>query len=264
VGLVLLLGRHITYSASPQMQAAAFAALHLDHRYELADVAADELPTAVAALRSDDSLGANVTVPHKGAVLELLDDVDEPARTAGAVNTIVRRGQRLVGQNTDIPAIAEQIRALRAEPRHVVVLGAGGAARGVRHALELVGTERVTLVSRSGNGGSEPWERLPELLPEADLLVNATPLGTLSDESPVPTRLLHDGLAVLDLVYRPSPTRLVREARAAGATARGGAGVLLGQGWRSLEAWLGRSVPVRARTAMAEALRTELGEGADV
>jgi len=264
MGLVRLLGRHISYSASPHMQAAAFAALGLDHRYELADVAADELRTVVAALRRDDSLGANVTVPHKAAVLHLLDDVDELAGRAGAVNTIVRRGLRLAGQNTDIPAIADEIRALSPEPRHVVVLGAGGAARGVRHALELVGTERMTLVSRSANGGAEPWERLPELLAEADLLVNATPVGTLSDESPVPARLLHQGLAVLDLVYRPSPTRLVREARAAGAPARGGAGVLLGQGWRSLEAWLGRSVPVRAREAMAEALRTELGEEADV
>ena len=264
MGLVMLLGRHISYSASPSMQSAAFAALGLDHRYELADVAADELPSAVAALRKDDSLGANVTVPHKAAVLNLLDDVDQLAGRAGAVNTIVRHGQRLAGRNTDIPAIAEQIRALRPQPRLVVVLGAGGAARGVRHALELVGTELVTLVSRSGNGGSEPWERLPELLSEADLLVNATPVGTLSDESPVPARLLHEGLAVLDLVYRPSPTRLVREARAAGAPARGGAGVLLGQGWRSLEAWLGVSVPARARQAMAEALRAELGDEADV
>ncbi|HUG48555.1 MAG TPA: shikimate dehydrogenase [Candidatus Limnocylindria bacterium] len=264
MGLVRLLGRHISYSASPRMQSAAFAVLGLSHRYELADVSVDDLPGAVAALRNEDSLGANVTVPHKGAVLALLDEVDELAREAGAVNTIVRRGRRLSGSNTDVPAIADEIRALRPQPRHVLVLGAGGAARGVQRALEIVGATSVGLVSRSGNGGSRPWARLAELLPEADLLINATPVGTLTDETPVPARLLRGELAVLDLVYRPSPTRLVREARAAGAAARGGAGILLGQGWRSLETWLGRSVPARARQAMAAALRDELGDGADV
>lgn len=264
MGLVLLLGRHISYSASPGMQSAAFAALGLDHRYELADIPVDELPAAVARLREGEILGANVTVPHKQAVLELLDDVDDLARRTGAVNTIVHRGRRLVGSNTDVLAIADDIRGLRKQPMKAVVLGAGGAARGVEQALQLVGAANVTLVSRSGNGGSQTWDRLPALLAEADLLVNATPVGTLSDESPVPARLLRTDLPVLDLVYRPSPTRLVREAREAGAQARGGAGVLLGQGWRSLEAWLARSVPADVRAAMAAALRDELGEGADV
>jgi shikimate dehydrogenase len=264
MAVVRLIGRHIYYSASPGMQSAAFAALGLSHTYEVADVPADELAQVVRSLRNGDSLGANVTVPHKQAVLAHLDEVDPLAQRAGAVNTIVRRRARLLGSNTDIPAIAEQIRAIRPEPQDAVVLGAGGAARAAAIALEELAVERVRLVSRSGAAGAESWDDLPQLLAEADLLVNATPVGTETDETPVPAALLHNGLAVLDLVYRPSPTRLVRDARAAGSPARAGAGVLLGQGWRSLEAWLGRSVSDEVRAAMAQALRDELGDGADV
>ncbi|CAN5601936.1 shikimate dehydrogenase [soil metagenome] len=260
---MLLIGHDIAYSASPAMQAAAFGALGLDDRYELADIPAGELATTVARLRRPDLLGANATVPHKAAVMLHLDEIDAVSRRAGAVNTIRRRGGRLIGSNTDIPAIAEQAAALRPTPQHALILGAGGAARAVQAALADMGAQRVTLIARSGGAGAEPWSRLSELAAGADLLVNATPVGTAADESPVPAEFLHAGLAVLDLVYRPSPTRLVREARAASAAARAGAGVLLGQGWRSLAAWLDRPIPADVVEAMAGALRAELGHGAD-
>jgi shikimate dehydrogenase len=252
MGTVILLGRHIGYSASPAMHAAAFRALGLGHSYRLADVAADELPSVVAGLRAADSLGANVTTPHKAAVLELLDEVDPLGRRAGAVNTITRRDGRLVGSNTDVPAIADEIHLLRPAPARVVVLGAGGAGRAVGLALEMVGAREVTFVTRSGSAGSVGWERLPDLLPVADLLVNATPVGTDSDDSPADAGSMHAGLAVLDLVYRPSPSRLVTEARARGAPAR------------SLEAWLSAPIEMDVRRAMAGALRAELGDAADV
>lgn len=258
-----LVGRDIGYSASPSMHRAAFAELGLDHRYELADVTAERLPVAVARLREAGALGANVTIPFKSSVISLLDGIDSVAKRAGAVNTILARDGRLSGSNTDVPALAEAMGTL-GRPSRAVVLGSGGAARAVAVALQSLGVLDVTLVSRSGGGPVAPWDDLPALLPEADLLLNATPVGAGGDDTPVPGRLLHGGLAVLDLVYRPSPTRLVREARAAGARACGGAGVLLGQGWRSLEAWLGAPLPAAAREAMASALRRELGEGADV
>jgi shikimate dehydrogenase len=264
VAVIRLIGRHISYSASPAMQQAALAALGLRHRYELADVDARSLPDTVAGLRATDALGANVTVPHKAAVMALLDEIEPLAARTGAVNTIVRRGGHLVGSNTDVPAIAEQVGLLRPRARQAVVLGAGGAARAVVEALAQAGARAVTLVARTPHAGVEPWSRLPGLLRGADLLVNATPVGAASDETPLPGVLLRPDLAVLDLVYRPSPTRLVREARAVGAPARAGAGVLLGQGWRSLSAWLGTAVQRDVVDVMAGALRRELGEAADV
>ena len=255
---VRLLGEHISHSASPAMHMAAFTALGFDHRYELADITAADLPRAIAALRDADVLGANVTVPHKAAVMPLLDEVEPLARRAGAVNTIVNRDGRLIGSNTDIPAIAGEIRRLTSAPRNSVILGAGGAARAVAIALTEIDAREAVMISRTN------WSDLPELLATADLLVNATPVGTNSDESPVDQRLLHPNLAVLDLVYRPSPTRLVRDARECGLQARAGAGILLGQGWRSLEAWLSVPIGESVREAMADALRRELGEAADV
>jgi shikimate dehydrogenase len=180
------------------------------------------------------------------------------------VNTIVNDGGHLVGHNTDIPALVDEIAALRSRPRSALVLGAGGAARAVAAALTSLGCPSVTLASRSGSGdagAAVDWTAVPEAVGAADLLVNATPIGTASDETPIGSEWLHDDLAVLDLVYRPSPTRLVRDARARGLRARAGAGVLLGQGSRSLELWLRVAAP---RSVMAAALRMELGDAVDV
>jgi shikimate dehydrogenase len=248
-----LLGQGIAYSASPAMMNAAFAALALPHRYVLADIADADVPASVARLRATDSGGANVTVPHKAAVATLLDELSELAQEAGAVNTVVRDRGRLIGHNTDVPATAEAIgRLCPAGVGRALILGAGGAGRAAQLALRTAGAEQVTVLRRSDGS----MARLAEAIAGADLLVNATPVGTGADESVVPAELLRADLAVLDLVYRPSPTRLVREARAVGASAESGAGILLGQAWRSLELWLGLPAPMEA---MRVALETELG-----
>lgn len=253
-----VLGRGIGYSASPAMMAAAFSALDVPHRYVIAEVAPEDLADTLDALRDDGVGGANVTTPHKGDAARLVDECSAEAERAGAVNTIAKHGRRLVGHNTDLPALLEAVARLRpAGAGRAIVLGAGGAARTVALALETAHAADITLLSRSDG----TWARMAERLATADLLVNATPIGTQSEDSPVPADLLRPDLAVLDLVYRPTPTRLVREARAAGATAEAGAGVLLGQGRRSLELWLGVPAPL---DAMAAALRGELGAAADV
>ena len=248
-----LLGHGIAYSASPVMMAAAFSALDLPHRYVLADVPIDEVPATVAALRAADAGGANVTVPHKAAVAAEMDELSDVAQEAGAVNTVVRDGERLIGHNTDFPATVEAIERLRpAGVRHALLLGAGGVSRAVQLALRKVGAEQISVLRRSDGSMGQ----LAQLIAEADLVVNATPVGTGADETLVPAELLRPDLAVLDLVYRPSPTRLVREARAIGAPAEAGAAILLGQAWRSLELWLGLAAPV---AAMRSALDAELG-----
>jgi shikimate dehydrogenase len=246
--LVVLLGHHIGYSASPAMHNAAFAALGMDARYELADVSPPDLPAAVDALRGEGRIGANVTQPHKLAVCELVDEVSPDVERLGAANTIVRDGDRLVAHNTDLPALAAELGGIR-PLRRAVILGNGGASRAAQRALAEAGCE-VAVVDR------QRWPELPSLLADADLLVNATPIGTGSDETPVEADSLRPDLAILDLVYRPTPTRLVREAREIGAPAQGGAGILLTQAVLSLELWTGRHAPVEV---MTEALTAELG-----
>lgn len=246
-----LIGRHIGYSASPAMHDAAFAAVGLDARYVLLDVPADDLANVVADMRDASWIGANVTQPHKVAVCGLVDSAAPEVERLGAANTVVRDGARLTAHNTDLPALRTEL-ARFGRVRHAVVLGAGGASRAAQAALADLGAS-VEVIDRAH------WDGMAEALERADLLVNATPIGTASDDSPVPRTLLRDDLRVLDLVYRPSPTRLVRDARAVGAAARGGAGMLLRQAALSFELWTGGEAPIALmRAALAHELGNEL------
>jgi shikimate dehydrogenase len=250
--LVVLLGHHIGYSASPAMHNAAFASLGINARYELADVAGEDLAGAVSTLRAVGRIGANVTQPHKLAVCDLVDERAPEVLRLGAANTIVSHNGQLVAHNTDLPAVGGELASI-GPVRSAVVLGTGGASRAVQAALTDSGTTFEVV-------GRARWGDLARLLGGADLVVNATPIGTASGDSPIAADLLRPDLSVLDLVYRPSPTRLVRDARRVGAVARGGAVILLAQAAHSFALWTGRAAPV---DVMREALLGELGATAD-
>jgi shikimate dehydrogenase len=233
------------------MQNAAFGAVGLDWSYELLDVPAAELPAAIERLRAPDVGGANVTIPHKQAVMDRLDGLDADAMRAHAVNTIVREGERLIGSNTDVAGIRSAISEVRLQPKgaNVVILGGGGSARAAAVALE---GAHLTFVSRHPQDDDLPgsviaWSdrALPGLMRSADLLLNATPLGR-REEMPIrPAALPKDG-AVIDLVYMTGGTPLVRKARSLGLRTADGWGVLLAQGARSFEVWTGQAAPLAA------------------
>ena len=239
------------------MHNAAFRALALDWTYELLDVSPGDLPAAMNRLREPEARGANVTIPHKQAVMGFMDSLDPEAVRARAVNTIVHDGDRLIGSNTDIGAIRSAIADVGVETKdaNVVIFGAGGSARAAAVALE---GAHLTFVSRHPDdaevpGRVIPWEdgSLHALVRGADLLVNATPLGR-RDEMPIrPAALPLDG-AVVDLVYVTGGTPLVRKARSLGLRTADGWQILLAQGARSFEAWTGRAAPV---SAMSETLQ---------
>src|SRR2546428_503397 len=213
---VVLLGHGISYSASPAMHTAAFASAGLDWTYGLCDVPPERLPAAVGALRGPDYAGANVTIPHKVAVIPLLDELDGPAEVTGAVNTIRRDGNRLIGSNTDVAGIQAALDEVGLDPAgaRAVVLGAGGSARAAAAALP---GARLAFVARrpavaAGLPGqvlswdSPAWWRLAR---DADLLLNATPQGR-GQELPLPVSELPARGAVVDLVYTAAVTPLVR------------------------------------------------------
>lgn len=239
------------------MMNAAFAAGGLeDWRYSILDVPAAGLPGAVAALRGADYAGANVTIPHKVAVMPMLDAVEGDAGAAGAVNTIRKEGDRLVGGNTDVTGIRVALGAVGLEPAgaRVVVLGAGGSARAAAVALE---GAHVTYVARHpeaaaipGAAGVVAWSdpAWQPLVRHADLLLNATPLGR-REEMPVRPGLLPPRGAVIDLVYVPGGTPLVRRARGLGIRCADGWAVLLAQGAAAFQAWTGRPAPIEAMRA---------------
>lgn len=236
--LVGLLGWPTSHSLSPPMQNAGFAALALDWAYVPLPTPPELLPDAVRGLRAMGFAGANVTIPHKQAVIALCDELDDIARAAGSVNTLMFEDGRIIGSSTDGDAVTGQIEA---EGRRALVLGAGGAALAVVEALERAGAE-VTMASRREPG----WPPSPS---DYDVLVNATPVKEELIVTP------HAGMQVVDLVYLPDgrDTALVAAAKAAGCDkVVDGLDVLLFQGAAAFERWTGRPAPL---VAMRSALR---------
>ena len=272
-----LIGWPVAHSLSPGMQNAAFAAAGLEWRYELWPTQRTELRARVRGLRRGGIAGANVTVPHKTAVLPLLDDASEVARGLGAVNTIVQEDGRLIGHNTDVTGFWQALAEVGgvAPGRRAVVLGAGGAARAVCWAL-LAHEVYVTVLARrvgaaeellnmadygSSEAGTLDAPTLAAALKKAALLVNATPAGMWphADESPLPPGVaLPRSLLVYDLVYRPRRTRLLAQAEAAGCPTVDGLGMLLHQGAAAFELWTGLHPPLAVmRAALEDAARAE-------
>ena len=236
--LVGLLGWPTSHSMSPPMQNAGFAALGLDWAYVPLPTPPDLLADAVRGLRAMGFAGANVTIPHKQGVITLCDELDDIARAAGSVNTLVFEDGRVIGSSTDGDAVTVQIEA---EGRRSLVLGAGGAARAVVEALERAGAH-VTVASRREPG----WPPSPS---GYDVLVNATPVKEELIVAP------HAGMQVVDLAYLPDSrdTALVAAAKQAGCEiVVDGLDVLLLQGAASFERWTGLGAPL---VAMRAALR---------
>jgi shikimate dehydrogenase len=286
---VVLIGHPVAHSLSGAMQQAAFDSLGIDASYELWDRTPIELAEAVAELRGDAFLGANITIPHKERAVPMVDRLTDDAHVTGAVNTLTREGKRLIGHNTDVPGFKVALDRLVGKqkmPRNAVVLGAGGGARAVVYGLITEGFQRVVVFNRHlhrsegmvkhfGRSAAHmelramPWHDsiIEAELAKTRVLINATSIGLTSDQSPIPADALHGDLLVLDLIY--AQTRLLRDAAAAGAIVADGELMLLHQGAAAFTLWTGQPAPLelmQAKLAEARAggLRSTEGEPAGV
>jgi shikimate dehydrogenase len=247
------------HTRSPAMHNAAFEVLGIDAVYVAFDVAPSALPAAVAGARALGIRQLAVSIPHKEAMLEFCDEVDVTARRIGAVNTVTLRDGRLVGTNTDWIGVVRAIeRRAAIAGRDAVVLGAGGAARAAVFGLLEQGA-RVRVLNRTraraerlaAELGAAAAGSLDDLARgPCDLLVNTTSVGLREDASPVRAEAIPPGCVVLDAVYDPARTRLLRDAMARGADAIEGKWWLVHQAAEQINAWTGREAPV---DAMAEA-----------
>ncbi len=240
------------------MHNAAFENLGLDAAYHAFDVPPDQLAGAIQGVRALGLRQIAVSLPHKQNVIRHLDRVDEIARAIGAVNTVTRVDDELVGSNTDhIGAIKAIERIVSPVGRRAVVLGAGGTARAVVHGLLRVGAT-VWVINRTestarqltddlGATGSGTLADLGDL--PHDILVNTTSVGLREDRSPVDARHLSRESIVMDAVYDPVETRLLRDAVGAGARTIGGKWMLVYQAAAQLELWSGRSAPIDVMAA---------------
>ena len=246
-----IIGWPISHSKSPPMQTAALAALGIEGEYTAHAVAPDELAQFVEHAPSKGFRGVNVTIPHKEAALKLCTP-DELAARVGAVNTLVFEGGKVAGYNTDVHGFLEMARELGAPlDGTVVMLGAGGGARAVAHAVH--GKGKLAIVARTPRDFRvddvamtvTPWndEVLAKLLPRADVLVDATPRGLDPNAAPIDLSPLPAHAVVLDLVVARD-TALTAAAKARGLKASAGAPMLVHQGARALELWTGKKAPI--------------------
>ena len=263
---VAIFGNPIAHSLSPQMHNAAFN--HLDLNLAFLAFKVNKAAEAAVAIRTLGLRGASITIPHKEAIMEHLDEVDNVGLAIGAVNTVVAREGRLLGSNTDwlgVVKALEQVTELGG--KRCLVLGAGGAARAAIFGLQNRGVE-VRLTNRNQERGRslaaemncafmewQSWDRL-----DIELLVNATPVGMSAtrDQSLISAQQLKKSMVVLDMVYRPLETRLLKDAAMAGSICVSGLEMLLHQGVAQFEIWTGQEAPVEVmRQALVESLGNE-------
>ena len=267
MGTVYLLGHPVSHSLSPAMHNAAFLALGLPHRYETRDVEPHRLGDVVDALRADDVLGANLTIPHKEAALRLVDELADEARRIGAVNTIVRRSSRLVGDNTDGYGFAKALAAAGVDLRgkDVMVLGAGGAARACVAALGparsvVVAARRLDRATALAAAAGAPARGIPwadaRATAHVDILVNATPIGLHGEDLLADMAFGEMPRVVVDLVPTAAMTPLVKKASAVkNVVVVDGLSMLLHQAARSFSLWTGREAPLKVmRAALPRAI----------
>ena len=272
-----LIGYPVAHSLSPRMQQAAFDEYGIEARYALWETAPDALAGRIASLRAPEIIGANVTIPYKAKALALVDERDALAVRVGALNTIVNRDGRLIGYNTDVQGF---IRALSESAGHLlsgennrraVIAGTGGAARAAALGLLENGFEELVLLGRTeahliqlqrdlqrmaSLSGSAVHIRarrfgssdLATLFARTDLLVNATPVGLYENDAPLPldVTLLPATAVVMDMIFNPPETALLRAAATHGCQTINGLSMLLYQGALAFELWTGRDAPVAA------------------
>ena len=269
-----IIGWPVAHSLSPAIHNAAFRALGLDWIYVPLPVRPEHVFAALSGLGAVGFSGANVTMPHKTVAAEMIDDLSDEARALGAVNTIVVRDGLLRGENTDAPGFERFLRddaGFDPAGRAALVYGSGGAARACALALARGGLASLAVAVRDPARArallrvTEPFPTEVRVVPlgevagrDADLVVNATPIGE-DGRSLLPEPAYRPGMLVVDLLYQPAATPLFSRARAAGATAFGGLGLLLHQAALSFELWTGQRPPLDVMSAAGLAALAERG-----
>ncbi len=259
-----VIGSPVRHSLSPAIHNAGFDECGLDWVYVALEVLPGSAAAALEGMRAFGIAGLSVTMPHKDAVHDLVDERSLAAERMRAVNCVQLVDGRLIGHNTDGDGFVDSLRldaGVDPSGLSVVVLGAGGAARSVIEALGRAGAAGIAVVNRTearaieaaSLGGEAGRPGTLSDISRADLVVNATSVGLGSDEMPIPGNYLRPGQLVADLVYHPLETALLRSAVAAGARAHDGLGMLVHQAARQFELWTGVPAPVTAMRSAAEA-----------
>lgn len=274
--LVGVFGDPVDGNPTGVVEEAGFAAAGLNYRYITCRVAVEDLSAAMRGMRAMGMKGVNLTMPHKIAVLDELDELSQAARIIGAVNTVVRRGDLLIGENTDGKGFVRSVRdaQIPLEGKVVTIIGAGGAARAIGVECALAGAGKIIVINRNVQRGEElaktisentsaeaafiPWSGAAEIPAETQILINATCVGLYPDINVCPD-VRYEGIrpdmSVCDVVFNPAKTVFLRRAEERGARILTGLGMLVNQAALNFELWTDTAAP---RDVMLAALEKEL------
>ena len=249
-----VLGDPIDHSLSPNIHNAAFRHLKLDHSYIAYKISAGELAAGIDSLKKIKIAGFNVTIPHKIEIMKFLDDMDTTSKVIGAVNTVSNENGKLKGYNTDMIGFLDPIKKknLTIKDSHVLLLGAGGAARAIVTAMIKEKASKITIVNRTqenankladfakkigGNADAVSIQKANELIGDYKFIINSTSIGMKNEPSPISTRNISKNSVVYDIVYQPINTDLIKKSKENGATIIYGYEMLLSQAACSFEIW---------------------------
>lgn len=273
--LVGVFGDPVDGNPTGVVEEAGFAAAGLNYRYLTCRVAVEDLADAMRGMRAVGMKGVNLTMPHKIAVLNELDELSQAARIIGAVNTVVRRGEKLIGENTDGKGFVRSVQDanIPLAGKTVTLLGAGGAAKAIGVECALAGARKIIVINRNASRGEElvktisentsaeavllPWVGTAEIPAETQILINATCVGLHPDADACPN-VHYEGITsemfVCDVVFNPAKTVFLRKAEEKGAHILTGLGMLVNQAALNFELWTGVKAP---REVMLAALEKE-------
>jgi len=271
-----LLGYPLGHSISPAMQNAAFESRDVNYLYIPIELKKEDLEHVVKAMPKMNFAGFNVTIPYKIEIMKFLDEIDDLAKSIGAVNTVAIKDGKLRGYNTDgigfLRSMEDEL-SLSADGRNILILGSGGAARAISMTLAMNKANRIYICNRTyeraeglvkdindkyGNVAiSIPMvkEKMEYAVNDAEILINTTCVGTYPniDETPIDKEILKGHLAVCDVVYNPRKTKLLQDAEKLGCKTMSGLGMLIYQGAEAFEIWTGAKAPVDTMSAAATA-----------
>ncbi|MBO6524504.1 MAG: shikimate dehydrogenase [Balneolaceae bacterium] len=253
----LLIGNPVSHSVSPLMHNSALTQHGINAEYHAVAVSMSEIPALVAHFNNSNFLGANITIPHKENFTEVMDELTPEAREIGAINTVIKQENKLIGHNTDAYGFQVPLEEFSdaIERDRAIIFGSGGATKAIVYALHDLGFEEVIMVSRRPERYSDfddmitcSYDAWTEYADDANLIINATPLGMIpnTDASPIKEseRELLEGKLCYDIVYNPKETKFLKQAISAGGIAIGGIDMLIHQGAKSFQLWTGKEFPI--------------------
>lgn len=262
--LFCLIGENVRKSFSPKIHNAWFNYFKLNYVYLAFNIPSFKLKEAINGLRILNVIGFNVTIPHKISIMEFLDEIDPKTKKIGAVNTVLNKNDKLIGFNTDIDGVlyAFDKANVSINGSTCLIAGAGGAAKACSHAFAIKKCKKIIILNRSLEKaislskeikekcnieslyGELNIENIRKFSNESDIIVNATPLGSFSNESIFPKDVLRKGIIVFDVIYNPVKTKLIKDAISKNAKIVLGIDMLIGQAVKAFEIWTGLKPPI--------------------